>query len=82
LAKEVRGAYASCIGNLIGVKYTGVELVQGCNWVMHEGGTGFSKKPKPSRWGSVLANKVWGSYASCRGNPIGVVYTGVELGHG
>jgi hypothetical protein len=64
------------------VGYTGVEVVRGCNWVTHRGGTGFSQKPKPSRRGSVLANEVWGSDASCRGDPIGVRYTGVELVRG
>jgi hypothetical protein len=51
LANKVRGGYASCRGDPVGVGYTVVEVVQGCYWVMHKGGAGWSQKLKPEPLG-------------------------------
>ena len=59
-------------GNPIGVGYTGVEVVRGCNWVRREGGLVWVKIQKLHHIGSVLS----------RGNPIGAGYAGVEVARG
>ena len=41
--------------NLIGVDYTVFEVMGARDWAWHERGPGWS------RWGSVLADKTWGT---------------------
>ena len=54
-------------------------MVRWYDQAMHEGGLSWSQNPKPSRWGSVLANTMWEDSLSGRGNPIWQVYTGFEV---
>ena len=49
------------------------------NWVRREGGPSQGQNAGPSRWGSVLANKMWGHSFLGRGGPIWLEYTGFEV---
>jgi hypothetical protein len=47
--------------------------------VRREGGLAVAKKTKPSCGASVLANEMWGTFISGRGDPIGAGYAVVEV---
>jgi hypothetical protein len=59
-------------GDLIGVGYTGVEVVRGCNQARRKVGWFGPKNQKLSHWGSILG----------RGDPIRAGYAGVEVVRG
>ena len=66
-------------GFLVGVEYTGVEVVGLLNQVACWGGRIWARSKKPTREGSVFTNDVWGASDLGSGILVGVGYAGVQV---